>query len=90
MDDLGADRIRALAGGKDLRYYLENSFGDLLRSEIGPDAADVGGAVRLLAECDVYAYVGAVSSGLREIAADSDEFARLVSGIAGKVRYDLA
>ena len=90
MDDLGADRIRALAGGKDLRYYLENSFGDLLRSEIGPDAADVGGAVRLLAECDVYAYVGAVSSGLREIAADSDEFARLVSGIAGMVRYDLA
>ena len=90
MDDLDADRIRALAGEKDLRYFSENSFGGLLRSEFGPDAADVDGAVRLLADCDVYAYVGAVSSGLREIAADSDEFARLVSGIADKVRYDLA
>ena len=91
MDDRSADRIKALAGEKDLRYFSENGLGDLLKAAgIGSDAADVGDAVRLLVECDVYAYVGAVSSGLRETAADDDEFAALVSSIAGKVRHDLA
>ena len=91
MDDRSADRIKALVGEKDLRYFSENSLGGLLEEAgIGRDAADIGEAVRLLVECDVYAFVGAVSSGLREIAADDDEFAALVSGIADKVRYDLA
>ena len=91
MDDRSAGRIKALAGGKDLRYFAENSLGDLLaEAGIGRDAADVGEATRMLAECDVYAFVGAVSSGLREAATDCDEFARLVSRIADKVRYDLA
>lgn len=91
MDDRIADRIKALAGEKDLRYFAENSLGDLLgEAGIGRDAADVGEATRMLAECDVYAFVGAVSSGLRETATDCGEFARLVSCIADKVRYDLA
>ena len=91
MDDGSAGRIRALAGKKDLRYFSANGLGDLLEEVgVGRSVADVGEATRMLAECDVYAYVGAVSSGLREMAADDDEFARLVSGIAGKVRYDLA
>lgn len=91
MDDRSADRIKALAGEKSLRYFSENRLGDLLKDAgIGRDAADVSDAVRLLAECDVYAFVGAVSSGLREIAYDDDEFAALVSSIADKVRYDLA
>lgn len=91
MDDRNADRIKALVGGKDLRYFSENSLGDLLgEARIGRTAADVRHATRLLADCDVYAFVGAVSSGLRETAADDDEFASLVSGMADKVRYDLA
>lgn len=91
MDDRSADRIKALAGKKDLRYFSENGLGDLLEEAgIGRTVADVGCATRLLAESDVYAFVGAVASGLRETATDDDEFARLVSGIADKVRHDLA
>ena len=91
MDDRSVDRIKALAGEKSLGYFSGNGLGDLLEEAgIGRDAADIGDVVQLLAECDVYAYVGAVSSGLRETAADDDEFAALVSSIAGKVRYDLA
>ena len=90
MDDRSIDRIKALAGAKNMRYFSERSLGDLLEEAgIGRDAAAVGDAVRMLVKSNVYAYVEAISSGLRETAADDAEFAALVNSIVDKVRYDL-
>ena len=73
-----------------MRYFSEHSLVDLLEAAgIGRDAADVGDVVRMLVKSNVYAYVEAISSGLRETAADDAEFAALVSSIVDKVRYDL-
>ena len=91
MDDRAAERVKAAAAGKDLRYFSKNGLGGLLEEVgVGRDPAAVADALRLLAGDDVCMFVGAVAAGLREAASDDDEFARLVSGIAGEVRYDLA
>ena len=91
MDDRTAGRVKAAAARKDLRYFSENGLGSLLEEEgIGRDPDTVAAALRLLADDDVYMFVGAVAAGLREAVSDDDAFARLVSEIADKVRYDLA
>ena len=46
--------------------------------------------VRQIMDADAFMYMGALASGLRELARDDNEYARLVSDIASKVGGDLA
>ena len=46
--------------------------------------------VRQIMDADAFMYMGALASGLQELARDNDEYARLVSDIASKVGGDLA
>ena len=54
--------------------------------EAGPGA--IIPLVRRLTEDDAYAYLAAISAGLRDSASDSDEFALAVSGAARKMRHE--
>ena len=92
MADADAARIRAAVAGKSPEYFSAHGLGDALE-EAGmartPEA--IRAAVGLLAtDDDVYSSIWAVSRGLREGLADGDEYACLVSRVAGLVRFDLA
>ena len=92
MADADAGRIRAAVAGKSHEYFSAHGLGDALE-EAGmartPEA--IRAAVGLLAtDDDVYSSIWAVSRGLREGLADDNEYARLVSRVAGLVRFDLA
>ena len=92
MADADAGRIRAAVAGKGRVYFSAHGLGDALE-EAGmtrtPEA--IRAAVGLLAtDDDVYSSIWAVSRGLREGLADDDEYARLVSRVAGLVRFDMA
>ena len=92
MPDADAARIRAAVAGKGHEYFSAHGLGDALE-EAGmartPEA--IRAATGLLAtDDDVYSSIWAVSRGLREGLADGDEYARLVSRVAGLVRFDLA
>ena len=92
MDNTDAAQIRAAVAGKGHEYFSAHGLGDALE-EAGmartPEA--IRAAVGLLAtDDDVYSSIWAVSRGLREGLADDDEYALLVSRVAGLVRFDLA
>ena len=94
MADADAARIRAAVAGKGHEYFSAHGLGDALE-EAGmartPEA--IRAATGLLAtDDDVYSSIWAVSRGLREGLAgdDDDEYALLVSRVAGLVRFDLA
>ena len=93
MDDRTVGLIKDMLSKKGPGYFKAHALGDLLEEAgVGRDPAAVRKVVQRLAgdDDDVYAFILAISSGVRETASDDDEFAGLVSRIAGKVRFDLA
>ena len=88
MDDKAFETAKA-AIGKDNMYFAAHGLVDLLDeagAECGPDA--IRALVRRLAEDDVYAFLFPISAGLRDIVPDGDEFAHIVSRVAGKMRHE--
>ena len=74
---------------KEDAYFASHGLVDLLAEagiEGGPGA--IIPLVRRLTADDAYAYLAAISAGLRDAASDSDEFALAVSGAARRMRHE--
>ena len=87
VDDGAFEAAKAAIAEKDRSYFESHGLADLLGeawAECGPDA--IRALVLRLSEDDAYAFLAPISAALRDIVADDDGFARLVSAVVGKMR----
>ena len=91
MDEKAVALAKGAILGEEDAYFASHGLADFLGRagvESGPGA--ILALVRRLTEDDAYAFLAAISAGLRDLASDGDEFAHVVSGVAQKMRHEAA
>ena len=88
-DDRTVGLAKSAIDRRDDSYFASHGLADLLGEEGIENGRDaVLALVQRLTADDAYAYLAAISAGLRDSASDCDEFARAAGGAAEKVRRD--
>ena len=90
-ESLGREGLAAAVKREGPDCFESKSLADVLaKAGHAADRSALLSLVRQITGFDMFMYMGALASGLRELARDDDEYASLVSDIASKARGDLA
>ena len=91
MDSTPFGTIKEMCKREGWDCFKSKSLVDVLtRAGHAADRSALLSLVRQIMDAGMFMYMGALASGLRELARDDDEYAGLVSDIASKARGDLA
>lgn len=90
MDSTPLGTIKEMCGEEGGDCKSKSLAGVLAKAGHRADRSALLSLMRQIMDVGVFTYMGALASGLRDLAQDDDEYAGLISGIASKVRGDLA
>lgn len=90
MGSATIDTIRELCEKEDGEYFKTRSLAAVLEEAgCGVDRNGLLSLVRRIMDTDMFMCIGAVASGLRDLARDDDEYAGLVRDVTSRMRGDM-